>query len=118
MLADGHPEVAVEGLEGDLDGVDGAGLAAGSVATRARWGTAKGQRTRPRNCTSAASNPVAVASDSTAGSASARVADSSTTVGASSTALMAKPHQRSTSRLPPAAKRSRTCRVGWRRMSG
>jgi hypothetical protein len=118
VLADGHAEVAVEVWKVTSTASRVAGLAARSVATRARCGTANGQRIRPRNCTAAASSPVAVASDSTAGSASARVADTSTTTGASSTALIAKPHHSSTRRLPPAANRSSTWRVGRRRMSG
>jgi hypothetical protein len=118
MLPNGHTEVAVEGLEGDLDGVAGGRGGRRVTGQAGQMRTANGQRIRPRNWTTAASSPMAVATASTVGSASARVADTSTTAGASRTALMANPHQSRTRRLPPAAKRSRTWPVGWRRISG
>jgi hypothetical protein len=94
VLPDGHPEIAVEGLEDDLDGVAGGrgGRRVGGQAGQVRDG--KGPADEAEALDQGGQQPEGGANDSTAGLASARVAESSTTAGASRTALMAKPPTR------------------------
>ena len=118
MLSDADSEVAVEGLEDDVDRV-APGLARVGLGRGAREvGDEDGQRTSPRNWTTEASTPVVVATASSVASASPMERESSTTSGAKSSAESASNHHRRIRVLPPWRKRVSTSPVGRRRMPG